>query len=90
MRIRFFHVVLPVLLLLACIRPAHSMDGPLVFGVFPSLTAKRIVETYRPLADALEQSRRRRVAIFIQAGGNELRAFRPCAPRAQEMLRALR
>jgi phosphonate transport system substrate-binding protein len=64
MRIRFFHVVLPVLLLLACIRPAHSTDTPLVFGVFPSLTAKRIVETYRPLADALEKALRRRVVIY--------------------------
>jgi phosphonate transport system substrate-binding protein len=64
MRFRIFHVVLPILLLLACARPAYSTDKPLTFGIFPNLTAKQIVETYRPLADALEKSLQRRVVIY--------------------------
>lgn len=46
------------------IRPAFSADKPLVFGVFPNLTAKQIVEIYRPLANALEVHLQRRVVIY--------------------------
>jgi phosphonate transport system substrate-binding protein len=52
------------LLLIACMRPAASANTPLVFGVFPNLTAKQIVEIYRPLADALEKRLQRRVVIY--------------------------
>ena len=52
------------LLLIAGSWPANSADTPLVFGVFPNLTAKQIVETYRPLADALEKQLQRRVVIY--------------------------
>ncbi|KVW96255.1 ABC transporter substrate-binding protein [Thiobacillus denitrificans] len=53
-----------VLLLIAGIQPACSADKPLSFGVFPHLTARQTVETYSPLADALEKHLRRRVAIY--------------------------
>lgn len=64
MEFRFFRVALPILLLLACVRPACGADKPLIFGIFPNLTAKQIVEAYRPLADALEKSLQRRVIIY--------------------------
>ena len=51
-------------LLLATARPASAADTPLVFGVFPSLTARQIATAYRPLADALEKPLRRRVFIY--------------------------
>lgn len=51
-------------LLIAGIRPAVSADRPLVFGVFPSMSARQLVESYRPLADALEQRLHRRVLIY--------------------------
>ncbi len=35
-----------------------------MLGVFPNTTAKQIVETYRPLANALEKTLRRRVEIY--------------------------
>jgi phosphonate transport system substrate-binding protein len=53
-----------IALLIACMRPAAGAPVPLVFGVFPNLTAKQIVETYRPLADALEKPLRRRIEIY--------------------------
>jgi len=54
-----------VLLLLAMgIPTAFSADKPLAFGVYPHLTAKQMVETYRPLADALEKHLQRRVTIY--------------------------
>jgi phosphonate transport system substrate-binding protein len=60
--------VLRILLLmlgLAVLRPAWAMDNtPLVFGVFPNLTAKQIVETYRPLADLLEKRLKRPVVVY--------------------------
>ena len=52
------------LLLIVGLRPAFSADKPLIFGVFPNLTAKQIVETYRPLADVLEKRLQRRVVIY--------------------------
>jgi phosphonate transport system substrate-binding protein len=55
-----------VLLLSALIcHPAAASDPrPLVFGVFPNLTARQIVATYRPVADALQKSLRRPVQIY--------------------------
>jgi phosphonate transport system substrate-binding protein len=35
-----------------------------VFGVFPNMTAKQTLETYRPLADMMEKRLRRRVVIY--------------------------
>lgn len=52
------------LVLLLGMRPAISADKPLVFGVFPNLTPKQIVEIYRPMANTLEQHLHRRVDIF--------------------------
>ncbi len=40
-----------------------SADAPLVFGVFPNITAKQIIETYQPLADAMAKRLRRQVVI---------------------------
>jgi phosphonate transport system substrate-binding protein len=57
-------VLLGLLLLAAGSRPAAAADDPLVFGIFPNMTAKQIVETYRPLADALEKALHRRVVIY--------------------------
>jgi len=57
-------VLLGFLLLAAGSRPAAAADDPLVFGIFPNMTAKQIVETYRPLADALEKTLQRRVVIY--------------------------
>ncbi len=51
-------------LLLIAGRPVFSADKPLVFGVFPHLTAKQIVETYRPIADTLEKHLQREVIIY--------------------------
>lgn len=56
-------VLFGLLLGAAGIRPAAAAD-PFVFGVFPNMTAKQIVETYRPLADAMEKTLHRRVAIY--------------------------
>jgi phosphonate transport system substrate-binding protein len=52
-----------VLLLAAGIRPAIGAD-PLVFGVFPNMTPKQIVENYRPLTNALEKGLQRRVVVY--------------------------
>ncbi|MCL5061333.1 MAG: phosphate/phosphite/phosphonate ABC transporter substrate-binding protein [Candidatus Thermoplasmatota archaeon] len=51
-------------LLLIAGRPVSGADAPLVFGVFPHLTAKQIVETYRPIADTLEKHLQRGVVIY--------------------------
>jgi phosphonate transport system substrate-binding protein len=51
-------------LLLVGIRPATGADKPLIFGVFPSMTAKQTVEVHRPLASALEKHLGRRVAVY--------------------------
>jgi len=53
-----------ILLLVAGIQPAFSADKPLAFGVFPHLTARQTVETYRPLADTLEKHLQRQVVIY--------------------------
>jgi phosphonate transport system substrate-binding protein len=61
----FFPSTLWLLLVLLVVRPAGAANvPPLVLGVFPNTTAKQIVETYRPLADALEKSLQRRVEIY--------------------------
>ena len=57
-------VLLGLLLLAIGSRPAVGASDPLVFGVFPNMTAKQIVETYRPLAEALEKTLNRRVVIY--------------------------
>lgn len=44
--------------------PAACADTPLVFGVFPNLTARQTIVTYRPLADVLERHLQRRVILF--------------------------
>ena len=61
----FFLPIFWLLLGLLVLHPAVAANvPPLVLGVFPNTTAKQIVETYRPLADALEKSLRRRVEIY--------------------------
>lgn len=61
----FFLPILWLLLGLLVVRPAGAANTPpLTLGVFPNTTAKQIVETYRPLADALEKSLQRRVEIY--------------------------
>lgn len=61
----FLLALLALLVLLFSLnRPAASADRPLIFGVFPNLSAMQIVETYRPLAAALERQLRRRVLIY--------------------------
>ena len=53
------------LLLIAGSHPAISArPGPLVFGIFPNLPARQMVETYRPLANELEKQLHRRVVIY--------------------------
>jgi phosphonate transport system substrate-binding protein len=52
------------LLLAAAMRPAAGADKPLVFGAFPNLTARQIVEVYRPLANVLEKRLQRRVVVY--------------------------
>jgi len=58
---RISHILL---LLVIASRAAAGADDPLVFGIFPNMTAKQLVETYRPLADALEKTLQRRVVIY--------------------------
>jgi phosphonate transport system substrate-binding protein len=43
---------------------AVNTAPPLIFGVFPNMTAVQIVETYRPLADQLEKHLHRRVLVY--------------------------
>lgn len=51
-------------LLLTVVRPAAGADAPLILGVFPNMTAKQIVETYQPLANALEKKLQRRIMVY--------------------------
>lgn len=54
-----------LLLSLLMVRPAWAVEAPpLMLGIFPNTTAKQIVETYRPLANALETTLHRRVEIY--------------------------
>lgn len=52
-------------LLLATVgHAAANADRPLIFGVFPNMTAKQTVEIYRPLANALERHLQRRIVVY--------------------------
>ncbi len=54
-----------LLLLIAGSHPAISAPlAPLVFGIFPHLPVRQMVETYRPLANELEKQLHRRVVIY--------------------------
>jgi phosphonate transport system substrate-binding protein len=44
--------------------PAHAAERPLIFGIFPHLTARQTVEIYRPLADAMAKRLQRPVLIY--------------------------
>lgn len=59
-----FRAWLATLLLAAAGHAAASADRPLVFGVFPNMTAKQTVEIYRPLANALERHLQRRIVVY--------------------------
>lgn len=62
---RVFLSALWLLFGLLAVRPAWAGEAPpLVLGIFPNTTAKQIVETYRPLASALEKTLHRRVEIY--------------------------
>lgn len=50
--------------LLFCTPLARADLPPLSFGVFPNLSARQVVESYRPLARALERSLKREVVIY--------------------------
>ena len=43
---------------------ASPADAPLIFGVFPNMTAKQTLEIYEPLAKQMEKHLRRRVIIY--------------------------
>lgn len=43
---------------------AFAGQSPLIFGVFPNLSPKVLVETYRPLADFLQDRLQRRIEIY--------------------------
>lgn len=59
------HALALVLLFLMGLRPGWADDArPLVLGVFPYVTARQIVETYRPVAQALEKKLQRRILLF--------------------------
>ena len=53
-------------LALSLIAPAQASpaDAPLIFGVFPNMTAKQTLEIYEPLAKQMEKHLRRRVIIY--------------------------
>lgn len=62
-RLRFCLAI--VMGLLAAPRLGWTAEAePLMFGVLPYLTARQIVETYRPVADALEIQLKRRVLLY--------------------------
>jgi ABC-type phosphate/phosphonate transport system, periplasmic component len=46
----------------------HAAAPPLIFGVFPNLTPKLLIETYRPLADYLQARLHRPVALYTAPG----------------------
>ena len=50
--------------LLFCTSPVRADLPPLSFGVFPNLSARQVVEIYRPLAQALEKHLKREVVIY--------------------------
>jgi len=60
-----FHKLALVLLLLMGLRTGWADDArPLVLGVFPYVTARQIVESYRPVAQVLEEKLQRRVLLY--------------------------
>jgi phosphonate transport system substrate-binding protein len=62
---RILMAVLCLLFGMLALPPAWASDAPpLVMGIFPNTTAKQIVETYRPLANALEKTLHRHVEIY--------------------------
>lgn len=63
---------------LALAPAARAGEAPLSFGIFPNLTARQIVEIYRPLAETLERELQRRVVIF------SARDFRSFIDRTRE------
>jgi phosphonate transport system substrate-binding protein len=56
---------------------ASATQPPLVFGIFPNMTAKQVVTTYRPVAAALEKALHRPVVIY------SARDFRTFAERTR-------
>jgi len=42
----------------------HADPPPLIFGAFPNLSAKLLIETYRPVADALQKQLGRPVELY--------------------------
>ena len=52
------------LVLITGARAATDAATPLIFGVFPSMTAKQTLELYEPLARLMERHLRRRVVIY--------------------------
>jgi len=61
--------------LLAGVSLARAEPPPLSFGIFPKMPARQLIETYQPLARALEKSLNRRVVI------HSARDFRTFAQR---------
>lgn len=56
---------LPGLCLLAVWHASRAdATEPLIFGVFPYVTAKQIIETHRPIAHSLEKQLKRRVLLY--------------------------
>jgi phosphonate transport system substrate-binding protein len=51
-------------LLLGVALPGRAADPPLVFGVFPNLTARQTLATYHPLAATLERHLKRPVIVY--------------------------
>lgn len=52
------------LVLVGNAQAATDTATPLIFGVFPSMTAKQTLEFYQPLAQSMEEHLRRRVIIY--------------------------
>ncbi|MBI3432173.1 MAG: phosphate/phosphite/phosphonate ABC transporter substrate-binding protein [Hydrogenophilales bacterium] len=63
---RLISVALYGTLVLSLIADANATptDTPLIFGVFPNMTAKQTLEIYEPLARLMEKRLQRRVAIY--------------------------
>lgn len=63
---RLIAVALYGMLALTLIADANATptDTPLIFGVFPNMTAMQTLDTYQPLARLMEKRLQRRVAIY--------------------------
>ncbi len=65
---RLKSAALSCLLAFMLIADAHPETGtdapPLIFGIFPNMTAKQTLETYQPLASLMEKRLQRQVAIY--------------------------